>query len=146
MSLFLRARCPQTKLENHLKPAYEDQMGWMPPGTPSRYVWECYYVCRKMFLLKGTGGDRCGVLRTAQDQQSLLTWTHCSLGFIGIQPVDHHNRDCVTIQTWYILLAANGEQIMDVEGQVHIMTSSHGIDTLVDAIISPHMHDDMLVN
>ena len=35
---------------------------------------------------------------------------------------------------------------MDVEGQAHIMTSSQGIDTLVDAIISPHMHDDMLVN
>ena len=67
---------------------------------------------------------------TAQGQQSLLTWTHCTLGFRGIQAADHHNKDFVEIQTClFILPVVNGEQIMDVKGQAHI-----------DAIISPHMH------
>ena len=35
---------------------------------------------------------------------------------------------------------------MDVEGHALIMTTSQGIDTLVDAIISPHMHEDMLIS
>ena len=39
---------------------------------------------------------------------------------------------------YIILLAANGEQ-MHVDGHALIMTSSQGVDTLVDAIISPHM-------
>ena len=34
---------------------------------------------------------------------------------------------------------------MDVEGHAFI-TSSQGIDTLVDAITSPHMNEDMLVS
>ena len=46
---------------------------------------------------------------------------------------------------YIILLAANGEQ-MHVDGHALIMTSSQGVDTLVDAIISPHMQEEMLVS
>ena len=46
---------------------------------------------------------------------------------------------------YIILLAANGEQ-MHVDGHELIMTSSQGVETLVDAIISPHMQEEMLVS
>ena len=46
---------------------------------------------------------------------------------------------------YIILLAANGEQ-MHVDGHALIMTSSQGVETLVDVIISPHMQEEMLVS
>ena len=35
---------------------------------------------------------------------------------------------------------------MHVDGHALIMTSSQGVETLVDAIISPHMQEEMLVS
>ena len=44
-----------------------------------------------------------------------------------------------------LLVTASGEK-MEVDGQVDIYAHSQGTITYFDAIVSPHMHEDMLVS